>query len=84
MLNNYNKLYEELIEKFVKLHNANITCKQKMNYKNAKDLRLTFSDFQEHVDVLRREIFAIQKQYRDEVLKVRKKRREQQKENKNE
>ena len=82
MLNNYNKLYEELIEKFVKLHNANIICKQKMNYRNAKNLRLTFADFQEHVDTLRREIFAIQRQYRDEVLNVRKNRRKQQKGNK--
>jgi hypothetical protein len=47
-----------------------------MNYKNAKDLRLTCVDFQEHVDVLKREILSIQRRYREEVLQVRKKRRE--------
>jgi hypothetical protein len=76
MLNKYNDLYAELLDKFAKLHNANVLFKQRMNYKNAKDLRLTCVDFQEHVDVLKREILSIQRRYREEVLQVRKKRRE--------
>jgi len=82
MLNNYNKLYTELIDRFAELHNANVRFKEKMNYRNAKKLRLSCVDFEEHVDLLKKEILAIQRKYRHEVLDVRKQRRELKKENK--
>ena len=53
-----------------------------MNYRNAKKLRLSCVDFEEHVDLLKKEILAIQRKYRHEVLDVRKSRRELKKENK--
>jgi len=82
MLNNYNKLYTELLDRFAELHNSHVRFKEKMNYRNAKKLRLSCVDFEEHVDLLKKEILAIQRKYRHEVLDVRKQRRELKKENK--
>jgi hypothetical protein len=82
MLNKYDKMYSEFLDKLAKVHNDHVLFKKRMNYRNAKNLRKSFVDFHEYIDEIKREILAIQRKYREEVLEVRKKEREQQKENK--
>jgi len=58
MLNNYNKLYTELLDRFAELHNSHVRFKEKMNYRNAKKLRLSCVDFEEHVDLVKKRNFS--------------------------
>lgn len=66
MLNNYDKVYSEFIDKVAELHNAHIAFKNKATHEPSLRLKRAISDLQEHMFAYRAEVKIFRDAYKIE------------------
>lgn len=62
MLNKYNKLYQDLIDKFAELHNAHMELSKKKTKNNFNRIRKAIAAVKEHTDPLRKCVMDLQRE----------------------
>jgi hypothetical protein len=63
MLNNYNKIYEEMLAAFAELHNGHIHLKERTSNTSALEVKKALQKIKATTMSLRNEVLVVQRQY---------------------
>ena len=63
MLNNYNKIYEEMLAAFAELHNGHIHLKERTSNTSALEVKKALQKIKATTMALRNEVLVVQRQY---------------------
>jgi hypothetical protein len=77
MLNKYDKVYSEFIEKVAELHNAHIAFKTKPTHEPSLRLKRAITDVQDHMYSMRTEVMSFREAYTAEQKRLWAEHREQ-------
>jgi hypothetical protein len=67
MLNNYNKIYEEMLAAFAELHNGHIHLKERTSNTSALEVKKALQKIKATTMALRNEVLVVQRQYNVEL-----------------
>lgn len=70
MLNNYDKVYSEFIDKVAELHNAHIAFKNKATHETSIRLKKAIASLESHMFVYRGEVKEFRENYKQEQKKL--------------
>lgn len=64
MLNKYIELYDQIVEGLVRLHNANMHFRKRINQTSALEVRMAIKDLNDNADLLRKAVMQVQKEHK--------------------
>ena len=70
MLNNYDKVYSEFIDKVAELHNAHIAFKKNATHEPSLRLKRAITDLQDHMHAYRSEVMIFREAYKIEQKRL--------------
>ena len=70
MINNYDKVYSEFIDKVAELHNAHIAFKTKAIHESSLRLKKAIADLQSHMLIYRGEVKKFRDDYKQEQKRL--------------
>ena len=70
MLNNYDKVYSEFIDKVAEIHNAHIAFKKNATHEPSLRLKRAITDLQDHMNAYRSEIMIFREAYKAEQKRL--------------
>ena len=70
MLNNYDKVYSEFIDKVAELHNAHIAIKKNSTHEPSLRLKRAITDLQDHMHAYRSEVMIFREAYKAEQKRL--------------
>jgi hypothetical protein len=70
MLNNYDKVYSEFIDKVAEIHNAHIAFKKNATHEPSLRLKRAITDLQDHMHAYRSEVMSFREAYKIEQKRL--------------
>ena len=70
MLNNYDKVYSEFIDKVAEIHNAHIAFKKNATHEPSLRLKRAITDLQDHMHAYRSEVMIFREAYKAEQKRL--------------